>query len=217
MRHRLMPSLTQLTVSAVSSLILPCPKKLALTRICSFLTRTTTSPARTAAPHPSGCSSQEQPRLPLFVPTTSTTTPEGCVRGGESWGGGFFVAFLGFDATSDDGTGNAGRFARTTAPHIAQSTAAHLFSAQVQVLHCQRWQEEASMVEGCVSCVHSLFVPSALAGSGDWVRHKLHPGRTRACWGLSESSLQRENTCGLVLRPRCSRSGEMRGERLMST
>ena len=151
MRHWLMPLLTQFTVSAVSSLILPCPKKPALTRICSFLTRTITSLARTAAPHPSGCSSQERPQSPLFVPTTSTTTPEGCVRGGESWGGGFFVALLGFDATaSDDGTGDAGRFARTTAPHITHSTAVHLFAAKVQVLHCQRLREEASMVEGVV-------------------------------------------------------------------
>jgi len=50
-----------------------------------------------------------------------------------------------------------------------------------------------------------------------WVRHKAHPGQTKACWGSPESSLQRENICGLVLRPRCSRSGETRGERLMST
>jgi hypothetical protein len=167
MRHRSMPLLTQLTVSAISSLILPCPKKPASTRICSFRIRTTTLPVRTAAPHPSVCSSQEQPRSPLFVPTTSTTTPDGCVGGGESWGRGFFVAFLGFDATaSGDGTSDAGRFARTTALHIAQSNAAHFFSAQVQVLHCQRWREEASMVEGCVSCVNSLFVPGALAGTG---------------------------------------------------
>ena len=33
---------------------------------------------------------------------------------------------------------------------------------------------------------------------GDWVRHKSHPGRTRACWGSPESSLQRENVCYLV-------------------
>ena len=52
---------------------------------------------------------------------------------------------------------------------------------------------------------------------GAWVRHKSHPGRTRACWGSPESSPQRENVCGLVLRPRRSRSGEMGGERLMST
>ena len=50
-----------------------------------------------------------------------------------------------------------------------------------------------------------------------WVRHKSHPGRTRACWGSPESSLQRENVCYLVLRPRRRRSGETRGERLMST
>ena len=37
----------------------------------------------------------------------------------ELGGGGFFVALLGFDAmASDDKSGNAGRFAWTTAPHI---------------------------------------------------------------------------------------------------
>ena len=128
MRHRSMPSLTQLTVSAVSSLILLCPKKPASTRICSFRTRTTTSSARTAAPHPSGCSSQERPRSRLFVPTTSTTIPDGCVGGGGSWGGGFFFLLASFDAMAS-GTGDAGRFAHTAAPHISHSTAALLFSA----------------------------------------------------------------------------------------
>jgi hypothetical protein len=80
---------------------------------------------------------------PPFVLMTSTTTPDRCVGGGESCGGGFFITFLGFDATSDDRTGDTGRFARTTAQHIAHSTAAHLFAAKVQVLHCQRLREEA--------------------------------------------------------------------------
>jgi hypothetical protein len=79
--------------------------------------------------------------------------------------------FLGFDAASDDGMGDAGCFALTMAPHIAHSNAVHLFSAQVQVLHCQRWREAASMVEGCVSCVHSLFAPCALAGTGCTINH----------------------------------------------
>jgi hypothetical protein len=34
----------------------------------------------------SGWSSQELPRLPLFIPTTSMMTPEGCMGGGGSWG-----------------------------------------------------------------------------------------------------------------------------------
>ena len=59
-----------------------------------------------------------------------------------------------------------------------------------------------------VSCVHSLFC-SMCAGRGG-VCHKAHPGPTRACRGSPESSPQCENVCGLVLRPRHSRSRETR-------
>ena len=43
-----------------------------------------------------------------------------------------------------------------------------------------------------------------------WVRHKSHPGQTKACWGSPESSPQCENVCCLVLRPRRSRLRETR-------
>ena len=114
----------------------PFPKRQSLTRICSFRMRMTMSSARTAMPQASGCSLQECPRSPLFVPTTSAMMPEGCVGGGGSWGGGFFFAaavfldsLLGFEAMATEaGTGNAGCFAHTAEPHILHSTTAYLFS-----------------------------------------------------------------------------------------
>ena len=56
----------------------------------------------------------------------------------------------------------------------------------------------------CVSCVHSLFCLMC-AGRG-----RVHPGPTRACRGLPESSPQCENVCGLLLRPKRSRLRETR-------
>jgi len=47
----------------------------------SFKARTTASSMRTAVPQASRCSSQERPRSPLFVPTMSRTTPDGCMGG----------------------------------------------------------------------------------------------------------------------------------------
>ena len=134
-------------------------------RICSFLMRMTTSSSRTAAPQPSGWSSQERPRSLLFVPTMSITMPEGCVgRRGESWGEGLFFAkavfldsLLGFDVMATDArTGNDGHFTGKAVPHIL-----HLRSASVHMLHCLRLQEEASMVVSCGGFGSSLLcVPS---------------------------------------------------------
>ena len=70
------------------------------------------------------------------------------------------------------------------------------------------------MVEGYVSCVNSLFVPCALAGTGCAINHtQAEPGHV----GDRRKALLNKRTCGLVLRPRRSRLGETRGERLMST
>ncbi len=43
------------------------------------------------------------------------------------------------------------------------------------------------------------------------MRHKWHHHQTRACRGSPERCPQCANICGLVLRPRRSRSGETRG------
>jgi len=76
------------------------------------------------------------------------------VGGGGSWGGGFIFAsaafldtLLGLLATAmEAGMGDAGRLALTAALHIRHSTSAQVFSANRQVLHCQRLPEEEAMV-----------------------------------------------------------------------
>ena len=138
------------------------------------------------------CSSQERPWSPRSIPTISTTTPEGCVGGGGSWGGGFFftsAAFLntllGLLATATEaGMGNAGRFARTVAPHIWHSTAAHVFSARkVQVLHCQRLLEKDAMVRVvCAAGQHLVVFSHSLTQA------HLKKVQQTAYWGSPESS-----------------------------
>ena len=87
--------------------------------------------------------------------------------------------------------------------------------ADLLLIVVYKFTKVASMVErSCELC--SLTFCSMWFGLA-WVNHKLHPGQTNACWGSPESSPQRENACRLVLRPRRSRSGETRGECLMST
>ncbi len=103
------------------------------------------------------CSSQERPWSLHSVPTICTTMPDGWCSSSEiamSGAGGFFWASLAVFLHSLLGrtmapvpvTGDAGRLSWTTAPHITQAIAAHLFLAKVQVLHCQRLREEEAMV-----------------------------------------------------------------------
>ena len=92
--------------------------------------------------------------------------------GGGSWGGGFLFAaavfldsLLGLESTATEARmGDAGRFARTAAPHILHSTAVHSFSAKVQALHCQRLRKKDAMVRVVCAVVikHLVIFPRSL-------------------------------------------------------
>ena len=69
----------------------------------------------------------------------------------------FLDSLLGRTMAMAPGTGDAGRFPRTTVPHIVHAVICHGFSAKLQVLHYQKLGKEEAILRGLFVLLRSTW------------------------------------------------------------